>query len=148
MMLFYILYLRQRKTIKLSKRNVLYVNYGANEIWFSLWRTYIEYHVFLIYNWTTSLRYIDKIQFNMTFICYSDSHIIWNRHGHECWRIWKLSAHFTSSSASKYCRDCFRRYILGTIFLWSNLVSNANFRAEKKILLRRDLMKFENSNIT
>ena len=37
--------------------------------------------------------------------------LIWNRHGHECSRIWKLSGNFI-----KKCRDFLGRDILGTTF--------------------------------
>ena len=38
-------------------------------------------------------------------------YIIWNRHGHECSRIWKLSGNFTLIQCIKKCRD-----FLGTTF--------------------------------
>ena len=45
--------------------------------------------------------------------------LIWNRHGHECSRIWKLSGNFI-----KKCRDFLGRDILGTTF----------FRAESSLI--------------
>ena len=42
--------------------------------------------------------------------------IIWNRHGHECSRIWKLSGNFTLIQCIKKCRDFWGRDILGTTF--------------------------------
>ena len=42
--------------------------------------------------------------------------IIWNRHGHECSRIWKLSGNFTLIQCIKKCRDFLGRDILGTTF--------------------------------
>jgi hypothetical protein len=47
------------------------------------------------------------------------SYIIWNRHGLECSRIWKLSGNFI-----KKCRDFLGRDILGTTF----------FRAESSLI--------------
>ena len=42
--------------------------------------------------------------------------IIWNRHGHECSCIWKLSGNFTLIQCIKKCQDFLGRDILGTIF--------------------------------
>jgi hypothetical protein len=51
-------------------------------------------------------------------------HIIWNRHGHECSNIWKLSGNFTLIHCIKKCRDFLGRDILRTtFFLGPNLVS-------------------------
>jgi hypothetical protein len=92
-------------------------------------------------------------------------HVIWNRRGHECWRIWKLSADFTLIQCIKIVSIFLGWDMLGTTFLGSKLVSfnqilvpyeisKVNFRcAEKKILVstmyvRRDLIKFENIKIT
>jgi hypothetical protein len=41
--------------------------------------------------------------------------LIWNRHGLECSRIWKLSGNFI-----KKCRDFLGRDILGTMFFRAN----------------------------
>jgi hypothetical protein len=41
---------------------------------------------------------------------------IWNRHGHECSRIWKLSGNFTLIQCIKNCRDCWGRDISGMTF--------------------------------
>jgi hypothetical protein len=50
--------------------------------------------------------------------------LIWNRHGHECSRIWKLSGNFTLIQCIKKCRDFLSWDILGTtFFLGPNLVS-------------------------
>ena len=48
--------------------------------------------------------------------CLWSSHIIWNRHGHECSRIWKLSGNFTLIQCIKKCRDFLGRDISGTTF--------------------------------
>jgi hypothetical protein len=74
--------------------------------------------------------------------------IIWNRHGLECSRIWKLSGNFI-----KKCRDFLGRGILGTTFFRAESsliqsscrsfirvivpyeISKVNFRVETKILV-------------
>ena len=74
--------------------------------------------------------------------------IIWNRHGHECSLIWKLSGNFI-----KKCRNILGRDILGTTFFWAKSsliqsscrsfirvivpyeISKVNFRVETKILV-------------
>jgi hypothetical protein len=43
--------------------------------------------------------------------------IIWNRHGHECSSIWKLSGNFTLIQCIKKCRDFLGRDILVTTFV-------------------------------
>ena len=49
--------------------------------------------------------------------------IIWNRHGHEWSRIWKLSGNFTLIQCIKKCRDLFGpKYIGDDLFLGPNLV--------------------------
>ena len=53
-------------------------------------------------------------------------HIIWNRHGHECSRIWKLSGNFTLIQIpehQKVSRFFWPRYIGDDFFLGPNLVS-------------------------
>ena len=57
----------------------------------------------------------------------SISKLIWNRHGHECSRIWKLSGNFTLIQCIKKCRDFLGRNILGTTF----------FRAEFSLIQSR-----------
>ena len=52
------------------------------------------------------------------------SPLIWNRHGHECLRIWKLSGNFTLIQCIKKCREFLGRDILGTTF----------FRAESSLI--------------
>ena len=50
--------------------------------------------------------------------------IIWNRHGHECSRIWKLSGNFTFIQCiKKVSRFYGPRYIGDDFFLGPNLVS-------------------------
>jgi hypothetical protein len=49
--------------------------------------------------------------------------IIWNRHGHECSRIWKLSGNFTLIQCIKKCRD-----ILGTTYF-------SYYRRKKNLML-------------
>ena len=79
--------------------------------------------------------------------------LIWNRHGHECSHIWKLSGNFTLIQCIKKCRDFFGpRYIGDDFFLGPNLVSfnravvpyeisKVNFRVETKSqYVRRDLI--------
>jgi hypothetical protein len=73
--------------------------------------------------------------------------LIWNRHSHECLRIWKLSGNFTLIQCIKKCQDFLGRDILGTtFFLGPNLVSfnrvvvpyeisKVNFHVETKILV-------------
>jgi hypothetical protein len=74
--------------------------------------------------------------------------LIWNRHGHECSRIWKLSGNFTLIQCIKKCRD-----ILGTPFFRAEFsliqsscrsfirvivpyeISKVNFCIETKILV-------------
>jgi hypothetical protein len=53
-----------------------------------------------------------------------NSFLIWNRHGHECSRIWKLSGNFTLIQCIKKCRDFLGRDISGTTF----------FRAESSVI--------------
>jgi hypothetical protein len=48
--------------------------------------------------------------------CRIEYSLIWNRHGHECSRIWKLSGNFTLIQSIKKCRDILGRDILGTTF--------------------------------
>ena len=79
---------------------------------------------------------------NVHVLIYNECIIIWNRHGHECSRIWTLSGNFTLIQCIKKCQD-----FLGTaFFLGSNLVSfnraivpyeisKINFRIETKILV-------------
>jgi hypothetical protein len=55
---------------------------------------------------------------------YCDWSLIWNRHGHECSRIWKLSGNFTLIQCIKKCRDFLGQDILGTTF----------FRAESSLI--------------
>jgi hypothetical protein len=49
--------------------------------------------------------------------------IIWNRRGHECSLIWKLSANFTLIQCIKIVSIFLGLDMSGTIFLGSNLVS-------------------------
>jgi hypothetical protein len=74
--------------------------------------------------------------------------VIWNRHGLECSRIWKLSGNFI-----KKCRDFLGRDILGTTFIRAESsliqlscrsfirvivpyeISKVNFRVQTKILV-------------
>jgi hypothetical protein len=78
---------------------------------------------------------------------------IWNRHGHECSRIWKLSGNFTLIQCIKKCRDFWAEIYWGRLFFRaeSNLIqsscryfirvivpyeiSKVNFRVETKILV-------------
>jgi hypothetical protein len=79
--------------------------------------------------------------------------VIWNRHGHECSRIWKWSGNFTLIQCIKKCRDFLGRNILGTTFFRAESsliqsscrsfirvsvpyeISKVNFRVETKILV-------------
>ena len=73
--------------------------------------------------------------------------LIWNRHGHECSRIWKLSGNFTLIQCIKKCRNILGRDISGDDFFWGqNIVSfnrtvvpyetsKVNFRVETKIIV-------------
>ena len=81
-------------------------------------------------------------------LAYKIKTIIWNRHGHECSRIWKLFCNFI-----KKCRDFLGRDILGTTFFRAESsliqsscrsfirvivpyeISKVNFRVETKILV-------------
>ena len=47
--------------------------------------------------------------------------LIWNRHGHECSRIWKLSGNFTLIQCIKKWRDFLGRDILGTTFFYGRI---------------------------
>ena len=74
-----------------------------------------------------------------------DLKIIWNRHGHEYSRIWKLSGNFTLIQSIKKCRDFLGRDILGATFFRAESsliqsscpyeISKVNFRVETKILV-------------
>ena len=89
--------------------------------------------------------------------------IIWNRRGHECSRIWKLSADFTLIQCIKIVSIFFGpRYVGDDFFKGRNLFhsiklsfltrsSKINFRVENFFscqYVRIDLIKFENSKIT
>jgi hypothetical protein len=62
----------------------------------------------LFFNLLNLFWHTDK---NFCFYAYQCNRLIWNRHGHECSLIWKLSDNFI-----KKCRDFLGRYILGTTF--------------------------------
>ena len=51
-----------------------------------------------------------------TVTFWDDPLIIWNRHDHECSRIWKLSVNFTLIQCIKKCRDFLGRDISWTTF--------------------------------
>ena len=92
--------------------------------------------------------------------------LIWNRHGHECSRIWKLSGNCTQ--CIKKCRDFLGRDILGTTFFGAESgliqlrcrsfirvivpyeISKVNFRVEKKFLsvCQKRFNKLKNINIS
>jgi hypothetical protein len=44
------------------------------------------------------------------------TYVIWNRHSHECSRIWKWSGNFTLIQCIKKCRDFLGRDMSGTTF--------------------------------
>jgi hypothetical protein len=73
-------------------------------------------------------------------ICLSG--IIWNRHVHECSRIWKLSGKFMLIQCIKKCRDISGDdFLLGPNLVSFNRtvvpyeISKVNFRVETKILV-------------
>ena len=47
--------------------------------------------------------------------------IYWNRNGHECSRIWKLSANFTLIQCIKIVSSFLGRNISGTTFFWAEI---------------------------
>jgi hypothetical protein len=49
--------------------------------------------------------------------------LIWNRHGHECSRIWKLSGNFTLIQCIKSVEILWAEIYWGRLFLGPNLVS-------------------------
>ena len=62
--------------------------------------------------------------------------IYWNRHGHECSRIWKLSANFTLTQCIKIVSRYFGpRYIGGDFFFKGRDISGTTcFRAESSLI--------------
>jgi hypothetical protein len=110
----------------------------------------------------TSMNFSDRFQVQLSIVfCLQ---IIWNRHGHECSLIWKLSDNFI-----KKCRDFLGRDILGTTFYRAESsliqsscrsfirvivpyeISKVNFRVEKQKLLsvcQKRFNKLKNINIS
>ena len=83
---------------------------------------------------------------NLSNLMYDITQLIWNRHGHECLQIWKLSGNYTLIQCIKKCRDWFGPRYIGDNFLGPNLVSfnrtivpyeisKVNFRVETKIIV-------------
>jgi hypothetical protein len=106
-------------------------------------------HFFLF----TPLKFLSSFHTTMRISHYKLYNIIWNRHGHECSRIWKLSGNFTLIQCNKKCRDFLGRDILRTTFFRAESsliqsscrsfirvivpyeISKVNFRVETQILV-------------
>jgi hypothetical protein len=94
------------------------VKYNRPFVHFLIWFCYYTFFIWVISltksKIVVSLGRVMKRTTNVSIIF-----LIWNRHGHECSLIWKLSGNFI-----KKCRDFLGRDILGTTF----------FRAESSLI--------------
>ena len=96
---------------------------------------------------------VDWHEVNPHNVCNFTVSLIWNRHGHECSRIWKLTGKFTLIQCIKKCRDFLGRDISGTTYFRAESsliqsscrsfigvivpyeISKVNFRVKTKILV-------------
>ena len=72
--------------------------------------------------------------------CKDALYIYWNRHGHECSRIWKLSANFTLIQCIKIVSKFFGPRYIGNDFFRAEIYRGRHFFRAESSLINRTLV--------